>query len=356
MNITFLIGNGFDLSLGLKTSYSSFIKYYLDISNDDIKIFNFKEKIQTNLKNWSDAEVAFGEYASLYKADELDDFMVCYNDFCSELKNYLEEQIQSLDFKSCEQKTKQIMSNSLRTFYQNLRPASKNKIEKLMDSYKNNRRQFFFINFNYTNTFDSCIELLGERGQVFISDKIGPTSVPLSVNGIVHIHGTTKREMILGIDNEQQTKGELLNIRRFNRQFIKPNANIALENENDTIALRFINQSNIICIFGMSLGKTDMTWWINIGNWLKANNQRHLLIYVVDDNFRPYIVDDYFKIEEEIENRFFDYSNFNDKEKDALRKQIHILVNENLFPLDIPKLNSRIVNISPEKLEDLLLG
>ena len=28
MNITFLIGNGFDLNLGLATAYSDFVKYY----------------------------------------------------------------------------------------------------------------------------------------------------------------------------------------------------------------------------------------------------------------------------------------------------------------------------------------
>ncbi len=30
MNITFLIGNGFDLNLGLKTRYTDFYKYYME--------------------------------------------------------------------------------------------------------------------------------------------------------------------------------------------------------------------------------------------------------------------------------------------------------------------------------------
>ena len=41
MNITFLIGNGFDLNLGLKTTYHNFLDYYylkiIDDDNDNIK-------------------------------------------------------------------------------------------------------------------------------------------------------------------------------------------------------------------------------------------------------------------------------------------------------------------------------
>ena len=34
MNITYIIGNGFDINIGLKTSYESFINYYLTREND----------------------------------------------------------------------------------------------------------------------------------------------------------------------------------------------------------------------------------------------------------------------------------------------------------------------------------
>lgn len=40
MNITFFIGNGFDINIGLKTKYSDFLYYYLDSK----KLENFKDK------------------------------------------------------------------------------------------------------------------------------------------------------------------------------------------------------------------------------------------------------------------------------------------------------------------------
>ena len=49
MNITFFIGNGFDLNLGLKTRYQDFYKYFHEhgTSNNMIKEWiNEKEKLK----------------------------------------------------------------------------------------------------------------------------------------------------------------------------------------------------------------------------------------------------------------------------------------------------------------------
>ena len=65
MNVTFLIGNGFDLGIGLKTAYSDFYNVYCKSdSNDSLAVKKFKSEIQGNYENWSDFEAAFGEYAT----------------------------------------------------------------------------------------------------------------------------------------------------------------------------------------------------------------------------------------------------------------------------------------------------
>ena len=46
-----------------------------------------------------------------------------------------------------------------------------------------------------------------------------------------------------------------------------------------------INQSNIIYIFGMSLGDTDKIWWERIKEWLEKSSDNRLIInYFVSDN------------------------------------------------------------------------
>ena len=71
MNITFLIGNGFDLNLGLDTRYTDFLAEYLqDNSQDNEEIKSFKADIRkqqcgnsdTSENLWANAELAFGRY------------------------------------------------------------------------------------------------------------------------------------------------------------------------------------------------------------------------------------------------------------------------------------------------------
>ena len=61
MNITFLIGNGFDLNVGLATTYSAFLEEYAKPSDKDSDLLKyFKQKILKDAKMWSNAELAFG--------------------------------------------------------------------------------------------------------------------------------------------------------------------------------------------------------------------------------------------------------------------------------------------------------
>lgn len=75
MNITYLIGNGFDVNIGLKSRYADFYETYVNIHPHDeadvIKRFKAgindyikKESHKDNLKaiDWRDLEVALGQF------------------------------------------------------------------------------------------------------------------------------------------------------------------------------------------------------------------------------------------------------------------------------------------------------
>ena len=49
MNVTFLIGNGFDLGIGLKTAYSDFYDIYcMPHQGDSPAVVKFKSEIQSD--------------------------------------------------------------------------------------------------------------------------------------------------------------------------------------------------------------------------------------------------------------------------------------------------------------------
>lgn len=92
MNITFMIGNGFDINLGLDTKYTDFIKVYRSIQPRDNKIIRrFKEEIiEQNLPLWANAEMAFGKQTSFISEDfTVEDYCNCHSHFCTALAEYL---------------------------------------------------------------------------------------------------------------------------------------------------------------------------------------------------------------------------------------------------------------------------
>lgn len=101
MNITFLIGNEFDLNIGLDTKYSDFLKEYAVITDEDSDVFKkFKFQIRKDQKMWSNAEKAFGETTKDFKEQgyTAEEFCSCHEDFCVKLAAYLLGQEQRLNY------------------------------------------------------------------------------------------------------------------------------------------------------------------------------------------------------------------------------------------------------------------
>ena len=88
MNITFLIGNGFDLNCGLKSSYNDMYDGYCEEEETDSKaIKKFKNLINKNLENWSNFEWTMAEMINEFETEN--DFIECLTDFEKYLNNYL---------------------------------------------------------------------------------------------------------------------------------------------------------------------------------------------------------------------------------------------------------------------------
>ena len=86
MNITFLIGNGFDVNLGLKTQYTDFYPTYLEANKslpDESCIKKFCKQIEGNYETWSDFEKEFGQKAK-GTTQEIGEILTNFNDLFAE--------------------------------------------------------------------------------------------------------------------------------------------------------------------------------------------------------------------------------------------------------------------------------
>lgn len=95
MNITFLIGNGFDINLGLKTRYTDFYPYYLSQNHDDI----ISKAIANDYDRWADLELALGQLLGGVTPEQVPEYLDCKAVLELDLANYLRSEQQALMLK-----------------------------------------------------------------------------------------------------------------------------------------------------------------------------------------------------------------------------------------------------------------
>lgn len=272
--VTFLIGNGFDLNVGLDTKYTDFYKYYLPRHNDELSTI-----IGENIDTWSDLELSLGRCTGKLKDKEV--FWKCEPVLEECLLNYLEEQMKRINIID-EQKRRNICYNmrySVTNFYEKFPEKIKEYIKKIL-SDESEQIEYSFITFNYTDALERCLEAAEKEDQFMdgLWSEIGKR--------VLHIHGATKSgDIVLGVNDDSQiTDREFRNNRSDRQRFIKEEIIEHNGNANKERAREIIDRSSIICIFGMSIGVTDKTWWQYIGEWLKRDKDRRLIIFAKDEN------------------------------------------------------------------------
>lgn len=169
MNITFLIGNGFDIGIGLNTRYGDFYKKYCaDKEGDNENIKSFKDILGSKeitkyppIVDWADFETAFGRHSAEFSIETKEAYKEWFEDFISKFNAYLEDEEKMADYISNESLIAKTMKNAVMTYY-HIRNDDRLEIER---TYKNiqGERVYNFISFNYTRSIDKCAEILNNE-------------------------------------------------------------------------------------------------------------------------------------------------------------------------------------------------
>ena len=355
MNITFLIGNGFDVNVGLETRYKNFLSYYVNVPNGDERIKRFKAEIGDDLDSWADFEKRFGEYTKEYTESDVDTLLFCQNDFQENLSAYLINEERKINYDSHEDEIISVFANSIVNFELHFAPKRQNTITEAMKPTGGEQIKYNFINFNYTGVLAQCIKMIAEAKQPLAIRQYYSTKIHDTIGELLHIHGTVENSMIIGVDNELQISNADMRLNeKFVKRFIKPKTNEGLNSLNDINAVRLIKRSRVICIFGMSLGETDATWWKEIALWLQENTLNQLLIFIVKKEWNVVSPDNMFASEESIWDRFFKLTDFPEEGKELMKNRIHIAVNTNMFRVKLVDIEEDNVSKNEAELIKIL--
>jgi len=333
MNIVYLIGNGFDLSLGLPTAWSHFYDYYFEQPNPSPTIKSFKEAIGKNPKNWSDLEKALGRYTSnLHTREEL---IKLHEDLTFHLRAYLKGV--EANYK-CDDSLKDIISNSIITPEQFLPFVDHQKIYGFKSKWSNRDWPVHIISYNYTSVF---AKLVGYTGQSKSLGKSTNQNAVVSLERIMHIHGSTSRSMALGLNDISQFQNEQFHKdRQLINKYVKEQLNIAARTGHDAVCQKWIKEANLICVFGLSFGITDLRWWQYIGDRLTDENVRMIAFYY-DENLKidDLILDPANLIEEEekVKSLFLEQTSWAKTDNEQVRNKIFVSINSKMFKIDNDK-------------------
>lgn len=276
MKILFVLGNGFDIKLGLNTRYRDFYDSYQkeDSSCDAIK--NLKNNISSEYKNWADLELGLGQYTEHIVNEQ--EGVIVYKDILCGLQKYLTQEERKYTYKisGCEK----ILSD----FFHPEKYLRWREQQNIFSHFnKAEDWKVRVITFNYTKTLEMVL---------------GNPTLPLEISfenegvrkltHIVHIHGFIGDRMVLGVNDPSQIKNQIWQSNnRLLRRYVKPKHNDTYKLDHERLSSELISNSNVICLFGVSIGLTDKLWWEKIANRLKSNNYTRLIIFYFIDNFVP---------------------------------------------------------------------
>ncbi len=321
MQILYIIGNGFDLNLGLKTSYNHFYEYYKTVESDNVNVQKLKDHISKTYDSWSDLELALGDYTQhLEKTNEYDEISINIGE---ELSKYLHLEEKKLENDDIDQKRFfEYLSYPERLFL----PADREKIIEIKQKWKGHHWNLNIYTLNYTTIIE---KIFGENQKdVLLGNHTGNATIKLGE--IKHIHGYLDNDMVIGVNDKSQIKNEAFHDNRdILESIVKSECNKANRNNIDRQFTNKIMSANLICIFGSSIGETDNKWWELIGERLKSDC--HLIIFSKGAEIPPRIRHMQARAERTLRNLFLSKTKLSEEEMESIEEKIFIGLNSGMF-------------------------
>lgn len=262
-NITFIVGNGLDISLGLETKYVDFYTY-IQKNNGPAADNQIYKAIAKDPDTWADFEKALGVHTQVIeetlrgknRVEASKRLHKAFDEVLSDLGDYLQEQVaQSSD-------RIPLYTMDYKDFYAGL-PG---ELSRMITSSLKIPVNMGFITLNYTDTLERMLinrQTMLRRG--------------IRISQIHHAHGELSQYITMGVSNESQLSAALQGDSR--DDLIKPRLLKSMQDGRLSTTMSIIDRSDVIVLFGTSYGATDEYIWQYVIEWLKASEDRLIILH-----------------------------------------------------------------------------
>lgn len=335
MNITYIVGNGLDLQYGLKTRYKDFYNYQKSKYDERKKkgysnyIYESLFKDQVNdYENWSDFEISIGELTQknsditvteYNKEKFIDDFA----DVVDDLRDYLREVQNSFDV----EKYTIDFEGTLTNLRNNLPSIHQNIITQLTEQSGREHDYINLLTLNYTDVFDK----LYNQSVTNFYNQLRNNQYYFYLKTPVHVHGTLEESTILGVSEESQISDTFSDEQK--EIFIKKSSLAAFRENLDEKTTKIISSSDLIILYGVSLGMTDTYIWKQIAE-KSIETGMPIIIYHYVENYdagNPIRVRRLYK---NLEDKFIQNCGLGLEHEKDLRKNLITVIGKSIFELE----------------------
>lgn len=280
MNIAWIIGNGFDLNLGLKTSYKEFyVNHYSKLDDEESvsirkKLESIQDYIDPENAIWSDLELFLGNAAAYF--DSFDEYDKTFLHLQKEMEKYLlteDQRILELIRNDRQRllpsigRVEREFAESIYSLKDRIDAADAETIETIAnDSYWNYKNSL--VSLNYTNTLES------------IKNGFQEESLPL-----LYPHGRLDQRMQINFGVAFPRQINNLTIQRnsaYCDPWTKEGRNRLYGNRALEEAYSLFKKANLIVTFGVSFGETDSHLWKIISEEISKRDNIALLCFDFD--------------------------------------------------------------------------
>jgi hypothetical protein len=322
MQILYLIGNGFDVNLNMKTRYTDFYKFYQKIETESDVLKNLKENIKKDVNTWSDLEIRLGEYTENLKS--YTEFKEIYEDLLEKFGDYLQETEEQVNWENSNiDKLTDYLCNPENSLMQ----KEINIIKSFKSEFAKSQWTIDIISFNYTRSIE---KLFAENFKNYNLGKHHEIQ-NIILRTVLHLHGELNN-MVLGVNDVSQLKNSNFHKdKKVLNAFIKEYNNKRQGHTVDEILETRISQANLICIFGSSIGETDKIWWEKIGQHLLNNEKCKLIIFTYKEITPKRSIHLKGDFEDETKENFMKNANLNEEEKELIDNRVFVRANTEMF-------------------------
>ena len=306
------------------------MKYYRGISSSNPLIQNIKDTYITEdkIERWSDAEMELGRFTDNLSKGDGKIFSVFHGDMVENLSIYLASEEKTLNYAF---ETDAILSCFFNMIHidKHLKPSERESFSH----FNNEPKTLNLICYNYTESLLKCAAIV-KKQMDFRSFQSVLSTEKICIGDICYVHGMLGKPIVFGVNDESQIANPNIfdceNGELYKNIFIKRNANEAYKENNDSIASGIITESDIICIYGMSIGQTDKIWWERVCDWLMQSDKHILIIFKYGMPNESALPTEYLIAVENVKNDILKYSTFSTQDKKNAANRIFVS-GENIF-------------------------